>query len=112
MSKQNELFWKSAYKPEHSITSRYGSGYAKYGHYSGGGLAIQYIGDDGLLAVLTVNIPDADLEDGEFAIKNWSGNESVAQAAMATGLFIDTGKRIPTGFVEAQVWRFKEASNG
>ena len=51
--------------------------------------------------------PDAGLIDGEFAVRTWSKNESVAKAALASGIFEDTGKRIPTGFVEAQVWRFK-----
>jgi hypothetical protein len=56
---------------------------------------------------LTVNLPDEEIEDGEIIVKTWSGNEPLADAAMKSGLFSDTGKRLKTGFVEAQIWRIK-----
>jgi hypothetical protein len=53
---------------------------------------------------LTVNIPEADLEPGEILVKTWSENESLAAAALASGHFRDTGKRVKTGWCEAEVW--------
>lgn len=95
--------------PIHKITVRGIVGNVKYVYYAQGNIAIQYMGDAGPLGTLTVNLPDDELDDGEFAVKTWSENEQLAKAAFATGLFEDTGKRIPTGFVEAQVWRFAKA---
>jgi len=80
----------------------------KYLQYGNGRLAIQCIcGDGPPMGVLTVNIERAELKDGEFAVKNWSENKGLAAAAMESGVFEDTGRSIPTGFVEAPVWRFK-----
>jgi len=59
------------------------------------------------VTVLTVNLPDATLEEGEFAVKDWTENKSIARDALASGYFVDTGKRIATGFVQAPVWRLK-----
>ena len=56
---------------------------------------------------LTVNIPEAELCDDEVLIKNWSENERSAKAAFETGLFEDTGKNYPSGYVSAPVWRIK-----
>jgi hypothetical protein len=81
---------------------------AKYGN---GRLAIQLIdvpsGEP--YATLTVNLPDAGLDDGEFFVKTWSENWNVANALMnQTDLFVDTFASVPTGFVEAQVWKFAD----
>jgi len=56
---------------------------------------------------LSVNFPEVKLGSGEFAAKTWSENEEIAEDALKSGLFIDTGKRIRSGYVEASVWRFK-----
>ena len=45
------------------------------------------------------------LEPGDIMIKTWSENEVFAQSVRASGLFIDTGKRICLQFAEAEVWR-------
>ncbi|MDI9561611.1 MAG: hypothetical protein QM235_10565 [Pseudomonadota bacterium] len=66
--------------------------------------------DDGVTmpyGTLTVNMPEVQLADDEIIIKNWSENEWLASAALKSGLFEDTGRRIPTGFVEAPVWKVK-----
>ena len=55
--------------------------------------------------MLTTNLVNDSLEPGEFFVKTWSENEELAPACMASGHFIDTGKRVPTGWCEAQVWR-------
>jgi hypothetical protein len=62
--------------------------------------------------VLSVNISSANLDDNEIIIKNWSENEQFAHAALISGYFRDTGRRITTGFVEAPVWLILEDSDG
>jgi len=59
------------------------------------------------LATLSVNIPDQahTLWPGEFFAKVWMENIPLAYAALASGLFEDTGRRIHTGFVIAPVWK-------
>jgi hypothetical protein len=70
-----------------------------------GGVTIELQDEIEPWATVTVNLPDAALEPGEFTVKTWSENESLRGPLLATGLFVDTGKRIPTGFVSAEVWR-------
>jgi len=74
--------------------------------YKGGRIAIELIGEkDGEpFAMLTVNIPEVPLKEYEFLIKNWSENEDIAKAALASGFFIDTGKRVSSGFEQAPIW--------
>lgn len=75
-------------------------------YQNGGRVALRAILDNREpFGMLTVNIPEARIGDGEIIVKTWSENEPLAEAALASGLFIDTGKRIPTGHVFAQVWR-------
>ena len=66
--------------------------------------------DGAVAAILTVNIPECDklLRPGEFFVKTWSENETIAKEALASGLFVDTGRRVESGFVEAQIWRFSD----
>jgi len=56
-------------------------------------------------ATLTCNIPGVKLEPDEVLIKRWSENEQVANEALKTGWFVETGKIVPTGFCIAEVWR-------
>ena len=80
------------------------------GHYGNGRLAITAQTLDGRpWDRLTVNLPDDELEPGEIFVKTWDrdGDVNLPAAALATGLFVDTGKRVPTGYVEASVWRIK-----
>lgn len=60
---------------------------------------------------LTVNLPGEGLEDGEFFVRAWGEGEGLARAALETGLFLDTGRRVRTGFVEASVWRLASKSS-
>lgn len=53
---------------------------------------------------LTCNIPNITLGDREILVKTWSENEEPARCALASGFFKDTGKRVSTGFVQAQIW--------
>jgi len=58
-------------------------------------------------ATVTTNIFGAELADNEICVKTWSENEPFREPLLATGLFEDTGRRIPTGNAEAEVWRIR-----
>jgi hypothetical protein len=58
-------------------------------------------------AVLSVVIMGAKLEPGEFLVKTWSENTSIAAAVKAANIFEDTGKRVPSGFVQAEIWKVR-----
>lgn len=64
--------------------------------------------DGSPFGTLTCNLPDVELEEKEIIVKTWSENaekeREMAYCCLKTGLFRDTGKRIATGFVQAQVW--------
>lgn len=53
----------------------------------------------------------AAVADDEVVIKTWSENEHVIEPMLQSGFFEDTGKRVPAGFAEAQIWRFKSAAH-
>jgi hypothetical protein len=78
-------------------------------HYThGGGIALTVVADDGVpFLTLTTNIEQAPLRDGEFCVKVWSENEPYIADILASGLFVDTGRRVVAGFTEAHVWRLK-----
>lgn len=50
---------------------------------------------------------DEVLPPGEFCVKLYSENEGLEEQLMASGLFEDTGIRIPSGHVILPVWRLK-----
>jgi len=82
--------------------------YIEFAKYGNNRTAVIVNDSDGQqYAVLSVNIPEADLEDGEFIVKNYSENQDIARSVFKTGWFVDTGKKVRTGFVEVPVWRFK-----
>jgi hypothetical protein len=53
---------------------------------------------------ISVNLPELPLDENEFFAKTWGENEVLRAPLLATGAFIDTGKRVPTGHVIAEVW--------
>jgi uncharacterized protein (DUF2141 family) len=59
---------------------------------------------------LSVNLVDEQLEEGEIAIKTYAENKAFAEAARHSGLFIDTRKRVKTGFVRVEIWRLAPAA--
>jgi len=71
---------------------------------------IEVVGKPGTWARLTVFVAGAvlDMEPGDILVKTWSENKNITDALRNSGLFIDTGRRCPTGFVNAEVWRWKE----
>jgi hypothetical protein len=75
----------------------------------GGKLSVELVADDGEeIAVLSVNMPECShlLSDGEFFAKTWSENESIADDALASGIFRDSGRR-SDNIVNAPIWTFK-----
>lgn len=76
--------------------------------YTDGRLAVIARGADGSpFGTLSTNLPGADLADDCFAVKTWSENRDLAEAALASGLFEPTGERLPSGFVQAPIWRIR-----
>jgi hypothetical protein len=76
------------------------------GQYDTGRLAVFAMCEDGEpYGTLTVHLPDDPIEAGLIHVKTWGGNQPMAHGALASGAFEDTGKRVKTGHVEAQVWR-------
>jgi len=57
------------------------------------------------MATATVNIPEYRLGPGEVIIKDYSENEGMLNALVEAKIVADTGKRMPTGFVECPVCR-------
>ncbi len=57
------------------------------------------------VAVLTIAVPAVSLQPGEILVKTWGENAPLREPALQSGLFEDTGRRIPLGDQEAQVWR-------
>ena len=75
----------------------------------GGKLSVELVADSGEeIAMLSVNMPERShlLGDGEFFAKTWSENEEIAEDALASGIFHDTGRR-SDNIVSAPIWTFK-----
>ncbi len=77
-------------------------------YYETNAIAIVLDSESGPYAKLTVNIPETILEDKEILVKTWAENEGIAKKILQYPMFIDTGKRIPTGYVEAQIWKISD----
>lgn len=56
-------------------------------------------------AIVSVNLEAVELADDECCMKFWSENAPLRQPLIDSGLFHDTGKRVPTGYVEAEIWQ-------
>lgn len=58
------------------------------------------------IGTLSHNVPNYHLDEDEVIVKTWLDNLDLSAAAMASGCFIDTGKRLlDGGAIEYQVWR-------
>lgn len=74
--------------------------------YREGATALHLVAADGEpWGTLTVNMPGTELAADELLVKTWGENEAMREPALHTGLFVDTGRRVTSGFVEAEVWR-------
>lgn len=79
----------------------------RFSVYDNDRLAIQLFKDLEPYATITVNLPNDYLDEGEFFVKTWAENEDITAILKQSDIFIDTGRRVSTGFVQAEVWRFK-----
>jgi hypothetical protein len=85
------------------------------GKYPDGSMGLVVWGSDddpSPICVLTVSLNTGPLPDDMYIIKTWGGNWSIARDVLATGVFEDTGVRLPSGRVEAQLWKWKGGRNG
>lgn len=79
-----------------------GPGVVQFAEYAHGGTAMRVVSEDGdPLYTATVFIDGHALPDNECWIKDWSENGGVAQAFVDAGIIRLTGRRVPTGYVEA-----------
>lgn len=53
---------------------------------------------------VTVNLPEVQLGDGQFAVKTWGEQQMMREPLLSSGVFRDTGRRVPAGFAQAEVW--------
>ena len=60
--------------------------------------------DGAMYGRVSVNL-DTTLLPGEFLVKNWSENEGLLEALVEAGAVVDTGRRIPSGYVDIPVVR-------
>ena len=99
------------------IDTPYGSATILVGRYpAGGAIAIQLVGNDEPtepMATFSTNLVPygAQVSCDEFCVKTWSENEVFVASMLSTGLFEDTGKRVPSGYVVSPVWRIKDPAN-
>lgn len=66
-------------------------------------LTLDEIGTYDPIAVVTVNLPDVPLEEGEIIIKNWSENEGILKAMFNAGWISESKRQVKTGFVKADI---------
>lgn len=99
------------------IDTPYGSATILVGRYpAGGAIAIQLVDDDEPtqpMAMFSTNLVPcgAQVSCDEFCVKTWSENEVLVAPMLSTGLFEDTGKRVPSGYVVSPVWRIKDPAH-
>ena len=74
---------------------------------AGGHTAVMFITELGRpFCTLSVNLPDNPPPDSQhFWAKTYAENADLRDQMLATGMFEDTGKRAPTGFVEVELWK-------
>ena len=95
-----------------SVMTPFGAVDVYVGRYpAGGAIAVQLIGADTgePLGVFSTNLVPygACVSDTEFCAKVWSENEPLVEPMRASGLFEDTGRIEPSGYVLAPVWRIR-----
>lgn len=74
--------------------------------YANKRIALQLMCDNGEpWGALSVNMVDAEIADDEMCIPVWNLPEEMVAACLESGDFVDTGRTVPAGFVDAPVWR-------
>jgi hypothetical protein len=74
--------------------------------YGNGRLRIDFVTETEPFATLTTNLVGEDPGENGFFVKTWSENAPLIKELLASGVFIDTGRRADTGHVTASVWKF------
>lgn len=77
--------------------------------YTNGRTALIALDDEGeRFGTITVNVPEADLDDDEIIVKMYSENAEWVPQVMAAlpGVFHETGRKVRTGYVESPVYLF------
>ena len=91
-------------------TRLFGTVYIVPGNYRNGErLAVEIADTHGeIIAVLSANMPERAhlLGENEFFAKRWSENEEIAEEALASGHFLDTGRRSGDD-LNARIWKLK-----
>jgi hypothetical protein len=93
------------------VETPYGLADILVGRYPSGGaicVALRSAETGEALGTFSTNLRPYGHETGrcEFHAKVWEENAPLVEPMLKTGLFVDTGKRATSGFVEAQVWMF------
>ena len=94
------------------VMTPFGEALVRVGPYpAGGAIAVQLVGVGTAEppGVFSTNLVPygARVGDTEFCAKVWSENEPLVEPMPASGLFEDTGRVEPSGYVLAPVWRIK-----
>lgn len=72
---------------------------------------VQLYDSDGMpYATFSTYLPNAQLLPDEVLVKTWSENADLREPILAAGLFVDTGRRVPSGHVTAEVWRLTKSN--
>ena len=78
-------------------------------YYEGEGIALKITDATGQpYTVLTINLPEARLQEDEFLVKTWSENALIIECIRKLDIFEETAKRVRTGFCVAEIWRLKQ----
>ena len=82
-------------------------------YVNGDAMSVELVDQNGeSIAMLSVNFPESAhlLGKNEFFAKTWEENEEIAEDALASGIFKDTGRRSSYGFmstlINASIWTF------
>lgn len=81
------------------------------GQYGNGRTALQLydVKTDELVAIASVNLPDAPLPEGHVFIKDWSENQGMLKALVEAKIVEDTWLTVPTGWVQAHLCKLLES---
>lgn len=74
--------------------------------YRNQSIAFRLLEEDGdPYGTLTTYIEHAILASDEICVPSWNLQPQILAGFLASGRFVDTGRVVPTGYVEAPVWR-------
>lgn len=67
--------------------------------------ALMFFDEEGPHGVITTNLPDQHLNEGEVFVKDWAENEALASALVKAGWLVPTGREVQSGYVFPKVMR-------